>query len=296
MTDQPALDFGLMNDKVSRLLQATGNRLEREWPVARPQHGGAQAAVVGIFMSARNSYSASRYILADTPPNPARRLEYSLAAAPLVRSLVELLGTAVFLFDDLETRPVEFFKGGLRTAIRDTERLRETRGSDPSWAGILEKRDADLARMKVQFALSPIELADPVKELPSWTQLYGLASRLTGERRAYLEYLHDWFYQALSLDSHPTWLGLGKALALLGNGLDEEDRKSQLDMVRTKHATASLALVLSLVTEIEREFGFGEMADLKYVWSVLSSWDPDVRDFYSRIYVPVIGSAEVSSL
>jgi hypothetical protein len=188
---------------------------------------------------------------------------------------------------------VEFFKGGWRSAYLELERVRLARGADPSWTGTITRFDAELERMKRRFELTPAELRDPERAIPSWPQLHGLGQRLNGERRSYVEYLEAWFYRKLSLETHPTWLGIGHLMALLGSETDEEKKLYELEMMRSKHATASLALMLAILTEIEREFRFGELGELKYIWSVLISWDPDVQDYYRHVYERKIGPASI---
>lgn len=296
MASQERLDFGLIQQHVDRLNKATGNRLERQWPDGIPQHPGSQATVVAIYKNAQNIFAACRFLLADTPPNPARKPEYALAVPSMIRALLELLGTFVFLFESLAARTEHFYKGGWRDAYLDTERLRRERGADPSWGPTLAVRQADLDRMKLQFALTFDEIADPEHRIESWPRLHPMIRKLKGDRASYLQYLNDWFYRTLSVEAHPTWLGLGKALTVLGDGKDQGERRAELDMVRTKGATVSLAILLALITEVERELKFGEMGDIKYVWSILSSWDPDVKDFYEHVYEPHIGPAVVVTL
>ncbi len=78
------LDFALIRDRLVKLLEATENKVEREWP---PGLGG-NVWHSGPFLFALNTakwtYVSTCYLLADKPVDPSRHLEYAIVVPPWV--------------------------------------------------------------------------------------------------------------------------------------------------------------------------------------------------------------------
>jgi hypothetical protein len=292
----PNLDFGLIQTQVDGLIRATGNRIQTQWPRSIRQHDGSYAVVLGLYRSAENTFWTTRFLLADTPPNHARKLDFALAASPLVRTLVESLAAVVYVFDDLSGRTEQFLRAGWREGVRETDRLRETRGSDPSWTRIIDQNTENLKRLYTPFGITAAQAADVTRRIQPWPLIGRISEDLGGARKSYVTYLNDWFYRTLSAESHPTWYGVGHAIQLLDKRLDEGEQLHELKLYRTKQIAASLALMLALATEIDRELAFGDQEKAKYVWSILNGWDADIRDLYDHLYAPTLGSASTPAV
>lgn len=58
----------------------------------------------GLYRGAENALGASRFLMADVPPNPARRPEYAIAVSRLCRSILDALCSLVFVFGDFSSR------------------------------------------------------------------------------------------------------------------------------------------------------------------------------------------------
>jgi hypothetical protein len=288
-----ALDFGTIKDPFDSFVRATGNRIERQWPASIPQHSASNATVLGLYRAAENSFGAARFLLADKPANPARKLEFSLATAPIVRSQLETLAAVVYIFADLEKRTLQFLQAGWREGVRSTDSIRAARGGDPSWKPVIDQNTENLKRLYMPLGITPKQAGDVVNEIKPWPLVGRMAAKLTGVRKDYVTYLDDWYYKALSQESHPTWSGVGQTLSLLDRRLDTGDQRHQLELYRSKQIAASLTFMLALATELDRELNFNESAGARFAWSVLVDADPDIRDFYDTLYRPALGPADM---
>src|SRR3954453_7461919 len=108
----PELDYDTIRVEFDKLMIATGNKLEREWPANVVAHDGLAPTLRALAMVSANTYRTIVYVCADTPESSERKLEYGLSMTPLARTLLDALFAVVYLFDDPVAKPEEFYKGG----------------------------------------------------------------------------------------------------------------------------------------------------------------------------------------
>jgi hypothetical protein len=283
-------DFGVIGSHLDTLLEAMSNKLEREWPRALHQHEGSRAVVMGIYRGARNVFGAARFLMADVPPNLGRKPEYVLAVSPLARAIVDALSAIIYLFGSLETRTAAFYKAGWRELKEEMERQSAVYGSDPSWQSYLAGRQRFLQAATVQFGITTAEEMDP-KLIPYWPIPSRMIKLSRADRRGLMEYLQDWYYRAFSQDCHFAWAGLARSVPFFGDEPGLIDRPSALELARTRQITGVLTLVLALATELELEFKFDLGTRIRYIWTVLNSWDEEPKELYERFYQSFLGNA-----
>jgi hypothetical protein len=288
-----ALDFARIREPFDSFVKATGNRVEREWPSTIAQHPASYATVLGLYRAAENTFWATRFLVADKPTNAARKIEFAVAAAPLVRSLLESLATLVFLFDDLEHRTLWFLQAGWREGVRETDRIRAVRGNDPSWASVIAQNTENLKRLFVPLGITHKQALNVIHQIKPWPQVGGMAAKLSGARKDFVSYLFDWHYRTLSEEAHPTWYGVGQTLRLLDKRLAAGDQRHELELHRSKQVSVSLTLMLAVATELDRELNFNKSPGARFAWSVLVDADPDVKDFYDTLYRPTLGPGDM---
>jgi len=256
---------------------------------------GGKALVLGLYKASENYLAASRFLLADTPPEPARKLEFALANPPLARVILDALCTVVFLFDSFEARVAWHYKAGWLDVRRETDRLRAAYSSDPEWVEDLARREHYLAETRSIYGITDEDLKKPRKlQFPTPDAMLRDHLIKGTDRYIFVEFMLDWFYRELSQDSHLTFTGIGRTLPLLvARDMADQVRHDRLQSARTKQIGTSLILMMTLITELEVELGFGEKERAKYVWAVLQSWNPSAKEVYSRFYEPFFGPASV---
>jgi hypothetical protein len=292
-------DFGLIRDQFDSLRAAMGNKLEREWPRAGRLHvEGGKALVLGLYLNAENALGASRFLMADVPPNPARKPEYAIACSPLNRSILDALCTLVFIFGRFSNRVDWYYKAGWRELAEETERFSALYGLDPEWAEPLGERRALLKKGRVAFGMAE-DAGSGVVKIKHWPIPSGMLKILkpTDDRHRYIQYLTDWFYRRLSQEVHHSWSGLARSYPLFGpKQVADSSRQHQLEVLRTRQVNISLTLMMAVITELELELRFGLNERAKYVWSILRDWSDEARDVYDHFYAPILGSANATDL
>lgn len=288
-------DYGVIREQFHTLIAAVRNKLEREFPVERAGHPGSRPLLVGLYRSAENVNSAIRSLLADEPASGGKHREYAPAVAPLTRALVDALCNLLFVFQDLPANTAWFFKSGWRDSALEAERLKKLYAQDPSWAAFLSRLDKKLAATREQYGVTISEAANPRKGIAAWPIPGAMKSHrsLGRERREFIEYLYDWHYRVLSQDAHLNLIGIMRRAPLFVPKVDADERRTRLESVRTMHVTTSIALMLAIITEIEFECKFGLLERIRYVWTVVASWDEDTKQLYERFFTPILQRAGV---
>jgi hypothetical protein len=84
----PALPYGTISPEFENLLVATVNKVDREWPAKWQAYPGAAYIVESVARITHNTHLSIRYLCAQEPPRPERKVEFALSAIPIVRSLL----------------------------------------------------------------------------------------------------------------------------------------------------------------------------------------------------------------
>src|SRR5215470_12103634 len=108
--DKKSVNATLILEPLDSLLAALENKLEREWPKRLAGIRGAHELFLLTLRTAATTYRSVRYLTADTPPDPARRLEYCISVPPLNRTILDNLFSTIFILEDLPARCEWYFK------------------------------------------------------------------------------------------------------------------------------------------------------------------------------------------
>src|SRR5437660_250343 len=119
---QPRIDFKVIGEPLDSLLAALENKIEREWPERFAKVGGARELFLLTLRTANATYRSIRWLCAEKPPDPQRRLDYCVSVPPLNRTILDHLFTLVFILEDLPTRCCWYFKADWRETRLDLER------------------------------------------------------------------------------------------------------------------------------------------------------------------------------
>lgn len=159
--EYPTLPFETIREPLDSLLVSIGNKLEREWPERWASIPGAAILLRAISKVAENTYKTIRFICADSPPDPSRKLEYALSVPPLTRTILDSVFTVVFIFEDLPARTEWFYKSGWRELYEEHQRYQNTYGSDQKWATWLAEKSALIENTKACWGITPEEASNP---------------------------------------------------------------------------------------------------------------------------------------
>jgi hypothetical protein len=290
-----ALDFKLVERPLDMLLAALANKIEREWP-RQPRIKGARELFLITTKISEVTYRSVRWICADKPRDPFRRVEYSISVPPLNRTILDSIFTVVFLLEDLMNRCDWYFKAGWRDEKLEYPRHLSEYGSLTEWQYWLTRFAAHCDAGIVELGISAREVAEP-KLIDPWPNpgrmvRYGINGATLPPSRQYLQYLNDWFYRDLSTQSHLGALGLMKRGGFLLN-YDPHDPQTEARLQKFKHNQigVTLTLVLALASEIEAYFNFGLAERARYVWAILLDAIPLSKELYEKRYSTLLASS-----
>lgn len=284
--ERPSIDYDTFGKELESVLEAIHNRLHRDPDLPRlAAHPGAKSLVLGLLRAAMNSYSALKFLLADVPPNPARRPELALAASPMLRSLMEVLCAVVFAFGDLPKRVAWFYRSGYREIREEHDRLKAKYGGDTSWQSWLQSRADMIRQVERDGGLCAEDIERP-GGIPYWPIPNHMLKNpdLKEDRKAFLQHLVDWLYRSLSQDMHLSLPGLVRRTMLLERDVHQERRKTLLLDEKHRIMSAAVVLMTTIASELELEFKFGYAPRLNYVWGILRPHDEAAQEIYATYY------------
>jgi len=288
------LKFAVVGDEVDSLLGSTANKIHREWPSALSNVSGAREFLLTTVKMAENTYRTVRYICADVPKDPDRKLSYAISVPPLNRTILDSVFTVVFMLEDLPSRCQWYHRAGWRALSEELNRYKGGYGDLPEWQTWL----ANLGKLVQDgisiYGITPQEVADPttIKQWPNPGQMphYGVKRGVPlPATRQFLVFLNDWCYRELSSQAHLSFEGVLKVGALLlrdtllGAQRDHLE-ETQLPRFKSSQLGRTLTLVLTLLSEIDAYFGFGSRQKLRYLWTILGSYCLESKEIYEKRY------------
>lgn len=290
MVDIPAerrLPFDTIRQELDEVLVACANKLDREWPTRLSTLEGVQPYFRGTVQLTEITYGTVRFLCADKPPNPARKMEFAESVPPLTRTILDSLFTVIFLLEDLPNRWTWFKKSGWREAEEEYQRLYAAHGTDPAWTEWLRRLQEDIVSfVKRESGVTAEEQTNP-KLITWWPNPGKMPGQSGGWRKDYLLYLNDWFYRELSAESHLSFNGFGKRAGFLF-APTQADRERVLDKTRSDGVFTTVTLIISLLSEFEIEFRFGLDQKLKYLWGVIAEYWGAAKELYDRRYATTL--------
>jgi hypothetical protein len=291
------MNYQVVSDDLKNLFEATANKLEREWPA---RYRGIDSARTIFFMLIRistNTYNTIKYIIADIPRDPLRKPVYAFSIPPLSRTLFETLVTILFLLEDLPKHINLFMKTGYVQRRLDLEHSQKYYGTSAEWQRYINAQTTQIASEEKEFNLTAQEIAKPKKEIGLWPTPGQILRRLQKDHPQstsipFIEYVNSWLYRELSGLTHISSHGLimngmyfstDIAKHLYGDRW-EETINYHLEYNRTKQIYIAIALMLSIVTEIELHFKYDLDKRAKYLWTYFGEHSGIVKEIYDTRY------------
>lgn len=294
--EKETLDYKLVQDTLEKLMEATANLLEREWPQAYRQIDSSRVVFFHSLRIAINTFNTIMFIVADDD-YIARRKVYALSLPPLVRTLFEQLIAFIFLIQDIPTYIPWLFRTGYNEDRIQLAHVQRYHGADATWNEYVDHLKKKIAEEEASGYLSPQEIKTP-DMIGRWPTPGRMYKRLVKDGKAsqdtldFIEYINDWLYRELSGQTHLNVSGFslrgihfGIEEAKLVFGSDwEEKRKEALEVYRQKQIWLAMVLMLAIVSEIEGHFHFGRNEKARYLWTIFNKHSDISLDFWESRY------------
>ncbi len=284
-------DFGLVSNKLDGLLFNVNRDLERRAGESLQRGHLAMEncfSLLRMFVNfANNSYSAMRYLSADTPEDSKRDLKYVLVVPTVSRQLVDVLCTTVYMLDELVPRAKAYQRAGYRE-LRDVQHFYKTSFSGESeWKDYFNIVDAELGKIVEYMKITDKEVKNP-KLIPYWKHPFELKNEQT-KSRDYLRYLDKWVYSELSAQSHLSFAGLLRMWPVLAANDVGGEAKQMVDsrylpQFRGHVIGVMAVLTLAIATEVDTHCKLGNAQAADYLWIMFGEHILEAKEMYELRY------------
>jgi hypothetical protein len=288
----PDLEFRVVGEPLSSLAEATILKLEREWPHAYEQVGGAQLVFRLQTQLAFTTYRSIIYLSAERPADFARKVSFASSAPPLSRSILDTIYSIVFLLEDLPSRVAWYYSSGWREMWEMYERHRGRYAGRQEWADWLQDVERHLGEFAVDWGINDEQRRNP-KRIARWPIPTKMRTHteLREHTRKYFQHLEDWFYREFSQEAHVTLPGLARRAGTFLFPRQDEEAERQWDKKRSDWVGYAIVLLLALLSEVIAGFKFDLAPRCTYLWGVMSGYSPISRELREIRYDRLLGIA-----
>ncbi len=293
-------DYKLIRDDFHRLLVATGNRLEREWPAKYAHAKDGQVVLLQFVRLAINTYKTIAFICSDVNDGADRDPRLALSVPPLNRTILEIIVSVLYLLEDLPRHTALFFRAAWRDEQEMLDKYQERYGGRPRWDAYIEQRLKTHAKAESQLHITADEKND-LNKILRWPKPAKVLRRLRSEYPhsnaiSYIQFLDDWLYRELSTQAHVEprglaelglhFLGMEDLKAISGDNRDgiREKLDQKIEEFKIKEVWTAITLILSLVSEIELHFNYGQKDKLLFVWTLINAHNEISEEVYDERY------------
>lgn len=301
MTDEDpsAFNYKIIRAPLNELLVSTGNLLERDWPSRYSHTKDGQIVLLQYVRMAVSHFRAVTFLCADVGDTAVRSPLLALSVPPINRSILEIIFSVLYLLEDLSEHTKHYFRAAWRAEQEVLDQFQKRYGGRgrSRWDTYIANRTEKQVKMEAALPITPDEKND-LNKILRWPKMRQLRGRLKNSPRtlSYLEYLDDWFYRELSTQAHGEPTGVGE-MGLYFLGMDElklisgEDRdgvelklEAKLIEFKTTQVWIAITLILSLLSEVEVHFGYGNKPKLLFVWTIINEYSQISEEVYKERY------------
>jgi hypothetical protein len=296
----PPFDYRIIRDDFHEILRATGNHLERDWPSRYADAASGQMVLLQLVRLAITSYKTILFIYSDLNDGANRDPHMVLSTPPLTRTILEIIGSVLYLLEDLPRHTDLFFRAAWRDDYEMLIKYRQRYAGLPRWDAYIELRSKGVAKLEAQLGITKKD-KENLNNILFWPTLGKIRKRLrkdypNSSALPYIEFLDDWFYRELSTQSHLEPRGLGQmGLHFLGiedlkeiSGDDRDGIRERLDEklqeFRLTQFWTAITLILSLVSEVELHFCYGLKQRILIIWALINQHSEISQEVYKERY------------
>ncbi len=140
-------DFKPIRDDFHKLLIAVGYKLEREWPAKYAQVGSAQMELLQLVRLAIVNYKTIAFVCSDINDGAVRDPLLCLSTPALNRTILEIIGSVLYLLEDLPRHTDLFFKAAWRDEQEMLAKYRDRYSGRPRWDAYIATRTKGVAKL-----------------------------------------------------------------------------------------------------------------------------------------------------
>jgi len=294
-TPLETLDVRLIQTPLEGLIRNCDGDLERYLDQVGQTNDREEVIRITLLLIALrfsiNSYRAVCFLFADTDDHPRRLNEFVVVAPPIIRQLIDLWCSLIYILDDFASRVGEFQNCAWLEVSDHIKRMRERYGAD-------SKRQQWFESMEELRVMLEKGVPKHLKSEPSKIAYWPTPGRLWKEERtkshSFLKYLHDWLYNDISAEAHLKPGGLLAAGSFLLKDRASEEIRRQIETntfheYKARRFCLTIVPLLGIISEIEMFGNFKNKEQAAKVWSLLAAYSPDAKDIYEMRYQVPLG-------
>jgi len=278
------LDFTVIREPIESLAEATILGVERALPVALQAVPGSLAVLLMLAKLVETTFSTIRYICAEKPEDPARRISFATSTPPLLRSMLDAIYTLIFIGEDPPTRFKWYYNAGWRELREEYDRHVQRYSGKTEWKAWLAGYGTHLATLEGQWVTAH-EAANP-KAIRRWPTPSNMVSSgmLTADAQTFLDYMRDWFYREFSQDDHLSLPGLIRRGSNFLRPADDSRKESTWKKLRSDWVTYAVVLFLAFLTEMVLLCNLDLRPRCSYIWGILKEYSSMAAEVYEARY------------
>ena len=239
-------------------------------------------------LASRAIYETITYVSRNTghKEDLLPKSEYGITTSPLVRSLLELLFTIVFIRERPRSRVGWFHRSGWRELKELLEELQLRYGSQAKWKPKLMQLQESLEHLRRAHRIFKREAENPrsIVYWPTAMQMLNPKSDYLRTRaRRFLGHL-TLRYRNLSQDHHISGAGIIRVYAKLLIDERDERREPILEELKVNNVMLAVAIVLAIFSEINDICRFDRGQALAYCWGILAKNRDEAQEMYDLRY------------
>ncbi|MGH7215662.1 MAG: hypothetical protein ACREIG_00345 [Nitrospiraceae bacterium] len=276
---------------LEHLLIAMVNLADRSSPPSIHAIPGWHPFLMVATRATKFIYGSISYLSADSPKDPLRKLEFGICTAPLIRSLVDLVYTILFIREKPRSRIKRFSRAGWRETKEMVLTLEKQYGSNRKWKPKLVRLNEGLEDLRIAYRISTRAARHP-ETLPKWPipSVILREEKLRPKTRRFMQYLMLW-YRELSQEHHMSGGGIIRVYGKLLLESTDADRDRIIREMKTSNVLFAVVCVLAVATEINDIGGFDRRQTLAYLWNILTQNRIDARELFTRRYLAMLRRA-----
>jgi hypothetical protein len=282
------IDASFFQEQLGKLAEVIAQKVRREAPsMVAPSYITVDMHV--MLRQAIYTYHLLFFLNADD--NPYRKTQYSVAAFPLIRSMIDCLYNITAILENPAENGPRFRRSGLKKTFEALKEDEQKYGGKQEWDQWIKGRREQLLSL---MRTDNIKMDEVLTE-PMWPTMgtYVKKQQAGGVTTPHQDFLRSFTYLAwreYSAMAHYTFEGLMLTGVFFIPDKFSHEQRPQIDEAHSKmlflHISRAAAVLLCIITEVQAHFKFdgANISErIHEIWDVLQPV-AEIKELYSDRY------------
>ncbi|MHB2009230.1 MAG: hypothetical protein ACYCOX_14420 [Acidobacteriaceae bacterium] len=294
-----AVDLAPMAPKLKGLFFNIERELERK-ANENPGHRCSNQATIFLLVSTLSMYNCYATIVwlgSDVEETGKRPKNTILTIPSVTRTMVDILFTIVFMFDQEKFLPnyMWYAKSSYREATEELQRYKRDFPQHKDYINFFESELKEYALgLKQHLQVTDAEISNP-SQLARWPTLTKVidprqkyAKNLSAACKEFFVWLNDWSYREISQVAHHSAWGVSKIGSFLMKDSLSKEMQNRIDgdsihRFRFGQISSALTVLLCFASEINQHYRLGHNEELLLIWQYFNKV-PMIQEAWAERY------------